>query len=105
MFGSGTPQPTNDNYNWTLNDGPLNDDDYFNVEPTRIALETTIQFEISGVYRNVLTTSAGVRSAEIQLNVEGEREGGREGEREGGRERGREGGRERGREGGREGGN
>ena len=85
-----------DNYTWTLNDEPLNEDDYFNVEPTRIALEMNIQFGISGVYRNVLSTSAGVRSAEIQLNVEGEREGGRGRETERGRGRETERGRGRG---------
>ena len=73
IITAGIPAPTVQNYTWTLNGTiPLNDDPAFSVEEGGLDLPTVIDYEDSGNYTLVVTTSAGTVSSSFTVSVGGE---------------------------------
>ena len=79
VFGSGDPQPAVQNYSWFFNDEPLFingsevdgvDEQYLSVDFDSVVLRRVIEPSVGGVYRSVVSTSAGEVNATIVFNVE-----------------------------------
>ena len=70
-FISGTPQPTNSNITWYFNnqqqlpDGTL-------IDGNQLLLPKNIQFEVNGIFRCQVNTSAGIDYDNFKVTVIGE---------------------------------
>ena len=70
---TGVPEPTIQNYTWTLNETIyLKDDPEFSIENIGLELPEMITYDHSGNYTLVVTTSAGTISESFTVSVGGQ---------------------------------